>query len=260
MKKNPGKKRDFELYQKTFLKPDESLLFPDLDKLKKHKTILFISARNILYTGIAAAVLLIALLVFVFRRSPESDLITSTIPAKKDAIKTIENVAQQNRNEEIPSIKTNVIKESLIQPLKDNHMNSDKNSIIQTAFSSDIEEIRTPLKPILIQRIVNVIYPSELGLLKQDKPVQSYTEPPVQPNNSLAEFIKERFSAAKIIKSAENLDVWTLAQASLKGINYLTESDIQISRKLDSNGDMLELSIESESFGFSTPLKKQHPL
>jgi len=93
-------------------------------------------------------------------------------------------------------------------------------------------------------------------LLKRDRPVQLGANPPAQNDKSLAEFIREKLLTNEIVKSAENLNVWTFAQASLKGINYLTESDVQMSRKLNKDGEISEFSIKSESFSFSAPLKK----
>ncbi|HJX71101.1 MAG TPA: hypothetical protein VJ346_04095, partial [Bacteroidales bacterium] len=238
LEKNPEKNRDLELYRKTILKPDESLVFPGLRKLKKHKVIPLLSDRRIYYPGIAAALLVVVLLTFVFRRSPESDLNTSSVPDRENAVKKIESFTPQTEKEEISSIETNVIKESYMKSLQDSHVDSYENENIRPASGDDIEAINSKIKPIVIQRIDHIPYASGLALLKKDQPVQSYDDPSVQQKKTLAEFIKERFVTTAIFKSGENLNVWTLAQASLKGINYLTESDIQISRKLDSDGQI----------------------
>ncbi|MBN2215704.1 MAG: hypothetical protein JW723_15855 [Bacteroidales bacterium] len=266
LKKNPGKKRDFEQYQKTLLKPDESVVFPGLNKLKKHKTIPFISARNIYYSGVAAAVILVVMLTFIFRRNPEPDLISGSMPARKEAAKTVESIAPQSKDvtpieektsiKEVSTVRTNVIKESYMKPLQENHVDADEKNTVLSAQVNKTEEINAKIKPILVRKIDNIPDRSDLALLEKKPRISSDAETQVQPEKTLAEFIKEKFMATEIYKSGENLNVWNLAQASLKGINYLTESDIQISRNLDNNGRISKLSLESEFFGFSTPLKK----
>ena len=254
--KNPHKKRELELYQKTKLRPDESVVFPGLNQLKKHRLNPYHVNRILYYTGVAAAVLLIVFLTFVFRRTPDSDLITSTVPVLKDAKKTVEDMTSQTEKENTSSIQKEAFRDSDVQSVQENKMISVVNDVPKSAPEEDIEASGQILKPIEIRKIDNVYHPSNIAQLSKNHPIKSHTNPPVQTDKSLAEFIKEKFMATEITKSAENLSVWTFAQASIKGINYLTESDVRMSRKLNMNGKMSEFSIDSESFSFSTPLKK----
>lgn len=267
LKKNPGKKRDFELYQKTILEPDESLVFPDLNKLKKHKIIPFVSLRSRYYQGIAAAIILAVILTVIFRRNPESGLISDAMPENENSVKKTEYVTAKTVTKETPPVETAVASESSmaetevteethIKSLQGHYKNSGQNDIISSTPGNDIEETSTQIRPIMIRKIDHSPYPSDLALLGKRPPVQSDAEIKVKPEKSLAESLRERFRATEIFKSADNFNAWNLAQASLKGINYLTESDIQISRKVNEEGRISKLSIESESFGFSTPLKK----
>jgi hypothetical protein len=267
LKRNPEKNRDLELYQKTILIPDESLVFPGLNNLKKHKTIPFVSFRSIYYQGIAAAAILAVVLTIIFRRSPEPVLISDSMAENETNVKNTEHVTAKTITKQIPPVETvvasesstaetEVSKETHIKSLKDHYKNSGQNDIISSASSNDIEETSIQIRPILISKINHSPYPADLALLGKKPPVQSDAEPKVKPEKSLAESLRERFRATEIFKSADNFNAWNLAQASLKGINYLTESDIQISRKVNEEGQISKLSIESESFGFSAPLKK----
>ncbi len=267
LKNNPEKKRDFELYQKTILKADESMIFPGLNKLKKHKTIPFVSFRSIYYQGIAAAIILAVIISFIFHRKSESGLISDSMPKNENTVKKVEHVTAKTISKQKQPVETIVTRESSvsekevtietqIKSLQDHSKNSNQNDIISSASGKDIEEINTQIKPILIRKIDHSHYPSDLALLEKKPPAQYDAEPKVKPEKSLAESLRERFLASDLFKSADNFNAWNLAQASLKGINYLTESDIQISRKVNEDGRISKLSIESESFGFSTPLKK----
>jgi hypothetical protein len=255
--KYPHKRKDLELYRKTRLKPDESVVFPGLNQLKKHKLVPYRKIQRIFYAGIAAAVLLVVFLTFIFRSAPDSELITSMIPASENEINTNESVAIQTEKEKIPLNKTNDFRNSNIKKaIQSDKMISFNNIIGKPATRDKIEPSDHIIKPIEIQKIDDNYHPSDIALLKKDQPAQDYTEKPVRKDKSLAEFIKEKLSAQEIARSKENLNVWTFAEASLKGINYLTESDVQMSRKLNIKGEMSEFSIASESFSFSTQLKK----
>lgn len=256
MDKNPHKYRELELYKKTKLTPDESVVFPGLNQLKRHRLVPSGTVQKLYYAGIAAAILMIVFLTFIFRRIPESELITSTLPASEEALNTDEDYIQPAETEETS---TNItagsedLKNKLIQPGK---MIPVVNDVNKPVARDDIETSIQILNPIEIRKIDNVNYSSDINLLSANHHLQNHTEQPVGTDKSLAEFIKEKLLATEIVKSAENLNVWTFAQASIKGINYLTESDIQMSRKVNMNGEMSGISVNSESFGFSTPVKK----
>ena len=253
--KNPHKNRELELYQKTKLRPDESVAFSGLSQLKKHRLVPSGIPRTLYYTGVAAAVLLIVFLTFIFRRIPESDLITGTIPASEDAIMADESMTTQVEKESTSSFHKDAFRDSDRKSIQDNKRIPSVNDVNKSVPVDDTDESNQIIKPIGIRKIDDINLPSDIILLKKDHPVQYHAETPVQEDKSLAEFIREKLLATEIAKSAENLSVWTFAQASLKGINYLTESDVQMSRKLNLNGKMSEFSIDSESFSFSTPLK-----
>ena len=254
--KHPQKYREFELYKKTKLTPDKSVIFPDLNHLKKHQLVPSGMVRKIVYSGIAAAVLLIVFLTFIFRRIPESELITITIPASEAAIKTDDDIILPAEADEIS---INIIagsEDSKSKTTQHNKMIPIVNDVSLLSVRDDVEAINQILKPIEIRKIDYAYHSSDIALKSKNQQFQYHAEPPVRTDKSLAEFIKDKLLNTEIAKSAENINVWTLAQASLKGINYLTESDIQMNRKLNTNGEISEISIDSESFGFSTPFKK----
>ena len=130
--------------------------------------------------------------------------------------KTAENMTSQTEKENTTSFQKEAFRDSDRQSIRENTIIPVVNDVPKYAPVEDIEASSQIIKPIEIQKIDNVYHPSNIALLSENHQIQSHTAPPVQADKSLAEFIKEKFQAAEITKSAENLNVWTLAQASLK--------------------------------------------
>lgn len=256
LEKYPHKNRELELYKKTKLTADKSIVFPGLNKLKRYRLVPSGTVQKLFYAGIAAAILMIVFLTFIFRRIPESELITGTLPASEEALKTDEDIILSAETEETHTNITAGSEDSENKSIQTNKMIPVVNDVNQPVARDDIETSIQILNPIEIRKIDKVNYPSDITLLGANHHLQKRAGQPVKTDKSLAEFIKEKLLATEVVKSAENLNVWTFAQASIKGINYLTESDIQMTRKVNMNGEMSGISIISESFGFSTPVKK----
>lgn len=254
--KNPHKNRELELYKKTKLRPDESVVFPGLGQLKKHRLILLRKSRVFYYTGTAAAVLIVFFLTFIFRRTPEADSITGAINGSEDTRKTDDSFIRKTEKETGLMVEILPPVNSFEKALPGNQVKTLNDDSNQAASGSDIEEFIHRIKPIEIKKI-DIGYQSHDILLAKVDPVIEYQPVPAsQKNKTLAEFIIEKLSGSEIALSTESLNVWTLAQSSLKGINYLTESDVQIERKVSPNGETSQFSIESESFSFTAPLKR----
>ncbi len=52
------------------------------------------------------------------------------------------------------------------------------------------------------------------------------------------------------------INVWKLAEAGIKGFNYLTESEVLLSKQMSEDGKVSAFALNSETFSFSSPLKK----
>lgn len=59
-------------------------------------------------------------------------------------------------------------------------------------------------------------------------------------------------SALKYLASAlKKLNFWKAAESAIVGFNYLTESDISISKTTDQNGKLTSLALTTEQYTFS---------
>jgi hypothetical protein len=213
--------------------------------------------QTLYYSGIAAAVLLIVFLTIIFRRVPESELITGTMPAsEKNKITADESTIPASARESSVNITADTEDSESLSEQNNMIVHTVNDNSQTTAMEDDIVAFNQILKPIEIRKIDKISYSTELTLMSKKDQLQYHTGQPVESDNPLAAFIREKLMSAEIVKSAENLNAWTFAQASIKGINYLTESDIQMNRKLYTNGKMSEITIDSGSFGFSKAIKK----
>lgn len=256
---NPGKKKDFELYKKTILKPDMNLVFHQSGILKKHKTISLNLSRFAYYAGISAAAVLVVVLTLIFYRnsvpdpisekSPEIDKTERTADVSQKA--AADNKAQPDQINTVNRL-TDRIERRISPPSYNNNLPVRK---AETLKNTNLQMI----KSIEVRKIEYNHLKENQSLILTDYLTQSQNIPSQNDKEkSLSEYIRENLLKKEISKTVGDLNVWSIAQASIKGINYLTESDVQIDKKLDKNGKISEFDIESESFSFSTSVKK-HP-
>lgn len=250
---HPDKKRNFELYQQISLKPDMLVIFPDRNSLKKQKSIVLSITRTLFYAGAAAAaIVFLVLLTNIFRKDSSGDLYTtySENKEKKEINVKSANVEQDIENSIVKNIvaeKSNIRKEKIADAKHGNDYPEKTNS----------ETFLSAIKPIEVTQIDYNHNPGDLIHVIVRIPTKQTDDSPVAENSSLLASIRKRISSFEIAAQAENINIWTLAEAGVKGLNYLTESDVQLARKLNEDGKLSGISIESETFGFSTPIKNR---
>ena len=54
----------------------------------------------------------------------------------------------------------------------------------------------------------------------------------------------------------DRINLWKLAEAGVKGFNYLTESEVLIDKKINNEGKIVAFGLDSESFRFSSNRSK----
>lgn len=259
LENNPGKKKDFNLYKKTILKPDMNLVFHHAGKLKKHKIISLKFSKPAFYAGISAAAVLAVVLTLFFNKTSVPD----TISEKSSEMKDIDRRTEISRKAAVENM-------AQAGQMKSGKMHTDRtehkipsliyNNNLAVRKSENLQATQLQkMKSIEVQEIENKYLKENQALInKDDLSASQNISSQDNKEKSLAEYIRENFLKKEISKSIGDLNVWEIAQVSIKGINYLTESDVQIDKKLDKSGKISEFAIESESFSFSTFVKK-HP-
>jgi len=254
LKKHPEKQKDFDLYSKIYLSPDYSIKYSEKNRIKKISP--FISRKNLLLyvTSAAAAILLLILLVYmpgkdrkVISEIQVADNITEeNISSQKEYDKNI--IASENL---IPKAKTlqsvKVEKNEHIAAKGPDKQNEDK--VIDKRESL---EYLTPIKPQIIAAVENtdlMIYEeiNTTGNLYENKyMLKELAEQDTEITNDITVY---GINISKI-------NVWRLAEAGIKGFNYLTESEVMLRKQVSSEGKVVAFALNSESFSISSPLKK----
>ncbi|UCH13500.1 MAG: hypothetical protein JSV22_10345, partial [Bacteroidales bacterium] len=73
----------------------------------------------------------------------------------------------------------------------------------------------------------------------------------------LAEQDTENANDIRVYGIALNkINIWRLAEAGIKSFNYLTESEVLLSKQMSEDGKVVAFALNSETFSISSPLKK----
>lgn len=246
---NPERQNDFQLYGKTYLKADASVVFEAKPFLKKRPKGV-IRTVILKWTAVAAGIVLI---VSVFYNAPDKQ--TVSIP-QNVAITQTGKIVQPKRVEE----KATVLKSENETPVKTDQVNVA--SVSSTPSISGQEEIirednlpfLEPLATPKIQSFEEVSAPEYIlanasiktsNIDSEEFEVLDYAEKVIREKvlkNSGEEPSRRRFS------------LWDLADITIKGYNHLSEKDIILHRKTNENGKLTVFAIETENktYGFES--------
>ncbi len=254
IKKHSEKKKDLDLYSKIHLLPDYSIKYSEKDGLKKSSP--FIRRKNLLLyaTSIAAAILFLVLL--VGRQEKEKDVIseihiTENIPDEK--ISSQKEYKNNVADKEKPVAKAEKSKPSYYTGNKQISEKIHDNLLADnTDNRREMPEYLTPIYP----RLTNTIEYTDLMLSSDIIASKRIYE------NKHAQVT----SAGKKEENTDNygiygylsnkINVWTIAEAGVKSFNYLTESEVRLSKQTGNEGEIVAFALNSETFSISSPLKK----
>jgi hypothetical protein len=220
---HPEKRKDYETYGKLKLVPDKKTVYPYKTQLTKQ----VIKPLRILYFGIsAAAAILFA--VFLINHKPYNR------PIPEGSL-----YSETETKQEVPENFTPATPEKPVESPIIALSGTKKTEQIYEVDFSEIKRTKPaePLLPIVTEKIENHFkYGQSLA-------------------HSYAREIPFEISKPADSKPSLQLDRFnliSLAEAGIRGVNYLTESDIRFEKKTDDNGKVVEFGFESQRFGFST--------
>ncbi|MFO7657124.1 MAG: hypothetical protein R6W78_08655 [Bacteroidales bacterium] len=249
LQEKPEKKKELDLYHKVILAPDLSLTFPQKKQLKHKKTTIISIARPLFYLAAAAAIFLILILTVLFDKPEGPQIISDARPVKEPGRVDIIVPDDDNSVYTTENLISNKTKKALI-------VSGEKNTPNLADFEEETTDINPSnadypvLLPIEIKKIDYIAVASPIIPVIRAVPSDRKPRSSVIGDIGIRDFIAEK------VMEKDNFDLWALAEAGVKGINYLTESDVKIARKLNNAGKMTDIAIDSESFGISAPLKK----
>ncbi|MBS4013236.1 MAG: hypothetical protein KGZ97_05670 [Bacteroidetes bacterium] len=265
--KNPEKNKDFELYKKTVLLPDNDIIFEKPQILKRFVTSPIIITKQLWSYASAAAVIFIMVGLFFMLPKQKSDIELAI--EESHIIETPKNLQEEVKESQIAE--TDNVKPSLME-----EKSSIKNNTT-TPLTSENPEILVSPKPLLasnisVEKDISLSYQKQQTNLaassssifgtsydnnriisEGDNNSMAYSED--TSSRSLSQF------AVNTIQSATNIDVsaglnrnkmsfWDFAGAGLARISNITGNPLTVQKERDENGKIVEFAL-GERFSFS---------
>jgi hypothetical protein len=253
---HPEKSKDFENFGKVFVKPDLNIHYPYKSKLKRFTLLLVY--KYVYISAAAAAVLLILFNIFPNNKQ--------FIPSNKTSIEIAEGG--------IISKPQNLVRNSELKSAVKTPSAANNNYLIPTRLDSGYAEINTEqYNDSHIEELVNMKSINSINIIKLNSTISSdkislalATEKLNKVNiNLLYPGLKE-FAISRLHKNIEpdlshpeaenNLSLWDLARLGVSEINKLTGSKIKLDRRINDEGKITAMAIQSGNLGFSRSLGK----
>lgn len=285
---NPDKEREFDLYKKTILIPDESITYSLKASLKRFS--IGESRRRIiryLIPAAAAAVLIFGILLFqrydIEKNLNQTDKFTQTIkkedlPDRKSNIDEKPETISVNINkqvEENTELKNHFTKslaeKEIITSNKNNHPFENikkQDNLFAKAESDEIIEIvddtSNTERKLMAENINyggidknNELYASIIEEINRELKPKEKPKPPVT-----LEQYSTRLFRKRILKEDPPADdnrkfsVWDLADAGIKGIKNIFGGNMELNKEYDEDGNVAYLAFDSRAISFSTQMRK----
>ena len=237
------------LYRSARLQPDESILYPGKKKIKKR----FIRGPYRIILPVAAAVATLLILLQIFSGiGPE---INSTNQAFKS-----QEISNDHQEISSPTAKgTQSPKEtpSLIKAEKSTEISQVQKRDVPGKESQMAERSipeagsNTPREVIQLARIE----PEPVSKLRSSNFATGEIPPSYQTLRHTTR-LAEHGDPPEISVDIPKLSIWMLADASVRGLNSVSEDEYYLDREKDKNGKIRRITFDSPVFGISAPVRK----
>jgi len=255
IKTNPQKQKEFEKYGELFLNPSLDVEYPIKSRLKKFS---LLPIRKLVYFASAAAILLLVFyfipLIQKYSSSVKHTFILNeriSNSQTQNSLKSSEIVSKNNepfykKRNPVIHIGLNTKPANAI-PENGNEILPEKSDNLASIHSIEINDLKLP---ITFDKIA--FRPAQVNKqAKSSNPV--YQTIKVFALNKLQ---KKNQINTNGNSNDNDLTFWDLAMLGANGINKLTGSNIKLDRKLNDNGELVTMAIESGKLGFSRSLSK----
>jgi hypothetical protein len=251
IRESPEKKQLYNRYLRTKLSPDLSVRFPYKSLLKKPAMQRIVV--RILYPALAATAVII-LFMLVYRLS-EQDMKKQKFSVKHEKNQSVP--VQKFKNSDVSLSQNETNKQEILKKEHKVFYNKDKiipapdsvpeiknvkpeKELVTENTNSDIKE--NPENPVLNQG--EKILPRLLFIpVRNEQYVSSLMTNIHKQKQEIHRFPKKKFSP------------WLLADAAVKGFNFLTGKNVRFRKQYNDKGEVTMLALNSPGFEFSTNLK-----
>jgi len=257
IKEEPEKAKLYNLYKKTKLTPDKSIVFPEKEKLKVQKSKL-VKLANVNYQYILAFAASIALIIgLIFNFSTNSSTNKHRYSNLKDfndnitIFATIKNSESNNRfttkyisdSKDLISINNYLLP---VAKVKNNNIFTSSNNSISKIKPTYFSELKTASENEFITELHTKPDPKMLLADRSAKSKKTNTRKgtninSINPSNT---------------KAQPNRFLLDIANLGFKSISKLTGKEIELERTYNKSGNLKRLAFKTESFSISTKINE----
>lgn len=248
LNENSQKQKEYNLFKKTILKSDKSIIFEDKLLLKKY----FVSKTNKVKTIFSYMSAAAAVILFFFAFSYYQDLLKTETGIMSNIDSTENRVYFSNQasiiNDESNRKKYFYVEEDNVSVA----IQENKKPHVEKAVRQKIL-----IKPIQSYRNIRFANNYEKNIIVIPK---TYRIKRIERDkyNTITKAIAQTFTE-KVIKpenTSSNVNFWDIAKAGIRAVNKLTGSKIELEKQTVKNANEETLAINSRNFNFSTKIKK----
>ncbi len=263
LENHPQYKKDIELYKKTFLAPDHTIILQNKNKLKKR---LPLKRHKYLYPFFSAAAAIALLLIILLRTETSKNLslpITGSVeteetenisPSVKSEVQDILTHDLTLAGKVKPAIRTVIDAEQSVSKFnvhKEEEMDDDL--LLPESGNYVISYSAVTLPPVNIGKVS----PDVIQTFKTDPGIPAVTEEKYMSLSEIAlEYVNDKVLKQEIpVTDPSRLSLWDVADAGVRGINRITGSEMKLDKVTRDNGDVALVSFEAGFFGFTRTIR-----
>ena len=257
IKEEPGKAETYNIYNKVKFTPDESIIFPEKEKLKAQNNKL-IKINNINYQHILAVAAGIALIVGLFfgnsiDKSINNDKYANLEKFKKDisifvSINKTKNKSQHT-NKNIKHINHSITINNNLLPISkveyNNLLTSSNNSIskIKPTYFSELKTVNENnyTTKMHLEPIQNTLFTDRINKSNELPTRKGHNKNAIKNSN---------------IREQPNRFLLNIADLGFKGVSKLTGKEIDLERSYSEKGELKRLAFKTETFSISTKINE----
>lgn len=265
------KNNELELFRKAYLKADMSIGFSQKTGLKRR----FIIQRrvrliSVLATAAAAIILLVIFIIPV-------DLIDRNIISEESEsnvqVNTDQGSPEEIQEQIIPEKESFLLLESTVNEIEyARSKNVKTTTFVQSYadFKNEQDQKFHTRENISLDPVVSLIAQVENRpsmrydiLKKPDRVEEINEEKNFDEYQTLREYVNNNilsdFFSFKKSEQQEKTTIWDLALNGMEALNSITDGGYALDRKINENGNLKRISVETPLLGFSIPVKNKQP-
>lgn len=247
---NPKQKRELDIYLKTRLIPDFSIVYPDKRKIKRYSILSPTIKKYLSVISSAAAIITLAFMVFYTTTLDDKTKLSSSLTSQiNNSFVDKGNVEENLISASVEDKKQRQLKAILHDPFGFEKISGKKRTPAKIEFVNLQEDIER-IKPI---QIVHIDCPPCKQMF-ENQPLAITKANPFIGVNKLE---NEKLNNQKTLNETQiKSTVWEIAQAGISGLNKITNTELSVEKKQNKN--KTKIAFNSRYFSFSTNVNKNN--